>query len=432
LLDLRNIDLPKISEEVNQFAGKYADAVNSIYNLNATLPALSSTTGSDTGLLASDSLGFTGNTAIGIVDSSGTLVSKIAIDFDNLTISVDGGTATSFTNTVGGLTSALNTALGSNGTASFADGKLSLSASTSGNGLVFDEPATGGSLRGDKAFAHFFGLNNLINSSTPTSAASGINGTDANGFTAGDTFTLSLTDGTGKALSTKTITIPSGTFNDIISAMNDTSSGFGIYGTFSMASDGSLKFTQTNGGNDYSFNMSDDTENRSTTSVSLGELWGLSDEARNSISQSLSVNSKISSNPTSLALATTDLTTTNVGSIAVGTSDSTGAQALFNASSVKLNFSTGPLSGTSNSMTLSDYMSSIAGDIGTRASNAETAASAAASFKTDAKTRLANSVGVNLDEELVKMTQFQQAYSASARMLKAADEMFQILLDAAG
>ena len=432
LLDLRNVDLPKISEAVNQFAGKYADAVNSVYNLNSTLPALSSTTGSDTGLLATDSLGFTGNTSIGIVDSSGTLVSKIAIDFDNLTMSVNGGAATSFANTVGGFTSALNTALGANGTASFANGKLSLTASTSGNGLVFDEPSAGGSLRGDKAFAHFFGLNNLISSTTPTSPASGIKGTDANGFTAGDTFTLALSDGNGKPLSTKTISIPSGTFDDIISAMNDNSTGFGIYGTFSLNSDGSLKFTQSNGGTDYSFNMIDDSENRGTTSVSLGEMLGFSDEARNSIAQSLSVNSKIATNPSALALATTDLTSTNVGSIALGKSDSSGAQALFNASAVKLNFSTSPLSGSKSTMTLSDYMSSVAGDIGTRASNAETAATAAASFKTDAKTRLANTVGVNLDEELVKMTQFQQAYSASARMLKAAVEMFHTFLDAAG
>ncbi|MBN8648487.1 MAG: hypothetical protein J0L55_11065, partial [Caulobacterales bacterium] len=45
-------------------------------------------------------------------------------------------------------------------------------------------------------------------------------------------------------------------------------------------------------------------------------------------------------------------------------------------------------------------------------------------------TRRSNIEGVNLDEELVKLTSYQQAYAASARMIKAADEMYQTLLNA--
>ena len=36
--------------------------------------------------------------------------------------------------------------------------------------------------------------------------------------------------------------------------------------------------------------------------------------------------------------------------------------------------------------------------------------------------------GVNLDEELVKMTQYQQAYSAASRMIQAAQELYDTLL----
>ena len=36
--------------------------------------------------------------------------------------------------------------------------------------------------------------------------------------------------------------------------------------------------------------------------------------------------------------------------------------------------------------------------------------------------------GVNLDEELVKMTTYQQAFNASARMITAANEMYDALL----
>ncbi|MCA6289348.1 MAG: hypothetical protein IM608_08900, partial [Phenylobacterium sp.] len=35
--------------------------------------------------------------------------------------------------------------------------------------------------------------------------------------------------------------------------------------------------------------------------------------------------------------------------------------------------------------------------------------------------------GVNLDEELVRLTTYQQAFNASARMIQAAREMFEVL-----
>ncbi|MCG8442668.1 MAG: hypothetical protein MI723_12760, partial [Caulobacterales bacterium] len=36
--------------------------------------------------------------------------------------------------------------------------------------------------------------------------------------------------------------------------------------------------------------------------------------------------------------------------------------------------------------------------------------------------------GVNVDEELIKLTEFQQAYNASARLIQAASEMTDTLL----
>ena len=45
-------------------------------------------------VLHRDALNFTGQTTIGVTDSSGNLVSRVDVDFDNDTISVDGGTPT--------------------------------------------------------------------------------------------------------------------------------------------------------------------------------------------------------------------------------------------------------------------------------------------------------------------------------------------------
>ena len=37
--------------------------------------------------------------------------------------------------------------------------------------------------------------------------------------------------------------------------------------------------------------------------------------------------------------------------------------------------------------------------------------------------------GVNLDEELVKMTTYQQAYAAASRMIQAARDLYDIVLN---
>ena len=47
---------------------------------------------------------------------------------------------------------------------------------------------------------------------------------------------------------------------------------------------------------------------------------------------------------------------------------------------------------------------------------------------TEADARQTNYEGVNLDEELVLMTTYQQAFNASARLIQAAREMYDTLL----
>ena len=49
-------------------------------------------------------------------------------------------------------------------------------------------------------------------------------------------------------------------------------------------------------------------------------------------------------------------------------------------------------------------------------------------MKTEADTRRQAVEGVNLDEELVNLTTYQQAYSASARLVQAAKDMYDTLL----
>ncbi|MBN8649043.1 MAG: flagellar hook-associated protein FlgK [Caulobacterales bacterium] len=429
LLDLRNQDLSQISDSLGEFAGKLADAINSLHNTNAALPAIESATGSDTGLLAGDALNFTGKTTIGIVSSDGKLQRKIDIDFSAGTISVNGAAFGATGGTIGAFVANLNSALGGMGTASFANGKLSMNSATSGNGFVFDEPAAGGSLRGDKAFSHFFGLNNLINSSEPTSYSTGLSAGDAHGFAVGSKFKMRLSDASGQIIADREITIPAGTMGDIVNALNNPTTGFGIYGNYALDATGKLKWTPTSASESFHMNMTQDVAPRGNTSLSLGQITGLNQDKRFGRANALTINSNINANPRLLALADPDLSSATIGSVAVGLADSKGAQKLFNATKVS-GYYDSALGLAGRKMTLGEFASTLAGDVGTRASTAEAQKTSATALQTEADTRRSNIEGVNLDEELVKLTSFQQAYAASARMIKAADEMYQTLLNA--
>ncbi|HRD29490.1 MAG TPA: flagellar basal body rod C-terminal domain-containing protein, partial [Caulobacter sp.] len=46
----------------------------------------------------------------------------------------------------------------------------------------------------------------------------------------------------------------------------------------------------------------------------------------------------------------------------------------------------------------------------------------------EAATRRSSAEGVNLDQELISMTTFQQAFNASARLVQASKDMYEALL----
>lgn len=77
-----------------------------------------------------------------------------------------------------------------------------------------------------------------------------------------------------------------------------------------------------------------------------------------------------------------------------------------------------------------DAYAIVLGDVGTRTRQAEITASAQQKLLTESQTRRSSISGVNLDEEAANLIRFQQAYEAAARIVSAADTMFQSLLEA--
>jgi len=80
-------------------------------------------------------------------------------------------------------------------------------------------------------------------------------------------------------------------------------------------------------------------------------------------------------------------------------------------------------------MSLSRYASEFGGSIGRDAQAADTRQQSAAAVATEATNRRQAVEGVNLDEELVNLTTYQQAYNAAARMISATNDLFDTLMN---
>ena len=65
--------------------------------------------------------------------------------------------------------------------------------------------------------------------------------------------------------------------------------------------------------------------------------------------------------------------------------------------------------------------------VGRDAATASSQATSATAVQTEADARRQSVEGVNIDEELINLTTYQQAYTANARMIQATKDMFDVL-----
>jgi flagellar hook-associated protein 1 FlgK len=420
LLDLRDLELPRLSDQLGEFTTRAAEAMNAAHNDSAAVPAPTSLVGKDTGqALATAFNNFSGQATVAIVNSSGVIQRQVAIDFTAGTMSIDGGAPAAF-GAASNIPAALNTALGAFGTASFANGVLTINGA-GGAGVAIDE---GSSSKAGKGFSHFFGLNDLIKS-TGYSYDTGLTTADAHGFTAGDEITLRLAQADGKPISDVAITVPAAAnMSDLLAALNSTTAGVGLYGQFALDAKGAMVFTPIQPMNANFSVISDNTE-RGAGGPSISEMFGLGVQERSARASRYTVDPAIVSSPSKLALAQLDLTVA-AGQPALRPGDGDGARALASAGEVAMGFSAAGAA-SAVTMTLSRYASEFGGSIGRNAASAETRKTSAEAVQTEATSRRQSVEGVNLDEELVRLTTYQQAFAASARMIQAANDLFDVL-----
>ncbi len=422
LVETRDIEAPQVAERLAELLTRVADELNRAHNANSSVPAPTSLTGRNVGQSLEAALtGFTGNTAVAVTNTSGQVQARADIVFGAGTITIN-GTAT----TAAGFLATLNAELGGAATASFTNGVLSISATGTNGVVVADDPANPSNKIG-RGFSHFFGLNDLITSDRPAIYQTGLTTSSPHGFTAGETMTLRFTGETGAKIRDLSVAIPAGgTVGDLLTALNDPATGVGRFGSFVLDStDGTLRFNAINTPAPR-ISVLEDRTTQVPSGVSITELFGIGGGVRASRGDGFSMRTDIRQSPSLLGLARFDFAA-GVGATALTSGDGRGALGLADAGQVNAAFqSAGDSLG--GQISASRYASELAGDIGGRAALTKTAKDSAVALHSEATARQRAEEGVNLDEELVLMTTYQQAFNASARLIQAARELYDILL----
>jgi flagellar hook-associated protein 1 FlgK len=428
LLDMRDHTLVGIGAELGSLAQSMSLAFNAEHNANATVPPPRELDGRQTGLLNTDALNFTGATTIGIADSSGNLVHKIAVDFDAGTISVDGGAAGGIGSTVGSFVAALDAALGANGSADFSNGELTLSA-TGSNGFVIADDAANPSSRGGLGFSHFFGLNDLFKSAGNSVVTTGLSASDAHGLAPGGAMTLLLKGPDGQRAGETTVSVTGTTIGDMVTALNTAFTG---KATFTLDANGQIQVTRAAAYANYDLEVTLDTTARGTTGESFSSLFGLGTGEAMARAQSFDLRQEVAASPQRLAFAKPSLdATTALGSTVVTPGDNRGLLGLQGLANQTLPFAAAGMLPARNA-TFADYTSAFYQEIAQRGSAINNAKDAQDMRLQVAQGAQSQSEGVNLDEELEKMMMYQQAYNAGARVIRVTQELYDELLNAVG
>ena len=446
LIDTRDNTSVAINDQLNQYMSQFANQVNAAHNASTSVPAPSSLTGKTLANTLSEAVsGFSSangtsptETNLVTLDSSGNITHKLTLDFSGAgdgsgTWTLDGSSSGSFSAST--FDSDLTSAFGGAATVAYTNGQMSITASgNSGNmGVAVVDPASTATpapaSKTGQGFSQFFGLNDLISSTVPTTNQTGLSASATAGFTGG-TVGFALKSSTGSTLANINFTMPtSGLMSDLVNSLNDTSTGVGRYGTFSLDSKGSLTF-QGFGNPANTLNITSDSTTRlSSAGPSFSQFFSLGGNA-STVAQSLSVNASVVSNNNLLSLAQVNLSpATNTPNLVSG--DGAGGNLLAAVANKTTTFAKAGLNAGGTS-TLTNYGADLAGQVGNLSAQAKTAKDASDSLLTEATSRRSASEGVNLDEELVNLTTYQQAYSASGRLIQAASDMFSTLLTMMG
>ena len=409
LLDLRDSTLPKVREEIGSLFSGLARTLNQASNAASAVPPPARLDGARTPFVNGDRLGFSGRITFAVTQGDGTLVAKTEVNFGAL-----GANAT-----IGDAVNAINAGLGGTATATFANGRLSIVAANGTQGVVIADDPANPSKRAGVGFSQFFGMNDLVRSDTGVLAPTGFATNDPHRFTSGQTAEFELRDGGGRILTQMTLEPKAGgTFGDLLADLN--AGPIAAYGDFQIDDAGRFRFQPRAAFAGASLIIPADSTDRAGTGVSLSAMSGMSGMAAGL--RSGEVRDDIRNDAGRLPLALFD-TSVAVGEKALGKADTRAAQSYADALSEPADL------GKDGVVSLERFANRILGNTGTEAARAQDRLADANARRDDAVNRRDSYSGVNIDEELSQMVVLQNSYSAAARVMTTASEMYDTLIN---
>jgi flagellar hook-associated protein 1 FlgK len=245
--------------------------------------------------------------------------------------------------------------------------------------------------------------------------------TDAVSVASGTTVRVALTDSSGKITSYQDVDLSSDTtVQDVLNSLN------AVPGVSASIAGGHLVLTNSGGGG-----IAISTLSGSVGGTNVSSYFGMNDLVTGgSSAQTIAVQPGLIANSALLPTGTlSQAATLTVGTQAIGASDASTTTALYNALNNNQSFAAAGWLGAS-STSLSQYATNLIADIATRASDANTTAGTSSSTLTTLQTTFSNESGVNTDEQTALITELQNYYAASAKVISTANAMFTDLLNA--
>lgn len=412
LLDLRDRALPEFADQMGTLFSGLSETLNAVANAGASVPPPVRLDGRQSGLIGTDRLGFTGRAVFAVTQFDGTLVTSATVDFDAL-----GAGAT-----VDDAVAAINAGLGGAATAVFTNGRLSIAATAPGTGLAIAQDPAAPSGRAGLGFSHYFGLNDVVIGGRGTLGPSGLLPTDAHGFGAGETVELILRDPNGRAIARQTLTpAAGGTFGDLIADLNG--GPFAPFGSFALDPRGRLAFTPDPSIPTAAMSIPVDSTSRHGTGRTFSSLMALS--GASSGLDTAEVRPDVIASAGRLPLARLNLAALP-GEKALGAGDNRGATAFVNELAKPVDLGRGQV------VAMERFATLVLGRAGLDASFAQDRLADAAARRDDAINRRDGFSGVNIDEELSQLVVLQNSYSAAARVMSTATEMYDTLIGMVG
>ena len=410
LIDLRDRRLPAFAEEIGSLFGGLAESLNAVSNAGTSVPAPARLDGALTGFAASDRLGFGGAVVVAALQADGTVAARFTLDFAALGPSA----------TVQDAVNAINAGMGGAATASFVGGRLSI-VGAGGLGVAVAQNPASPSSRAGIGFAQLFGLNDLV-SGTRSYGPAGFVPSDPHGSAAGEAAEFVLRGPDGRVLAQDNVApIAGGTFGDLVASLN--AGPLSAFGSVALDGRGRLAFTPVANLPSASLSVVSDTTSRFATGRSLSSL--LLPSGRETGLAGAKVRADIAVSGRALPLARLD-TAASVGTRAVGPGDSRGANAFVDQLRQAVDLGQGRVSG------MEGYASFVLGQAGLDAAGAKDRLSDMAARRSDAVNRRDSYSGVNIDEELASLVTLQNSYSAAARVMSTATQMYDTLLGMVG